>query len=67
LPDGPYETVAGYFLADLGRLPEIGDTIEVEGRTLSVTELDGRRIARLLVGPPPEPAETADRTEAASS
>ena len=56
LPDGPYETAAGYVLAELGRLPEVGDTIEVEGRTITVQELDGRRIARLLVGPPPEPA-----------
>jgi putative hemolysin len=52
LPDGPYETVAGYVLAELGRLPEIGDAIEIEGRAVTVLELDGRRIARLLVGPP---------------
>jgi putative hemolysin len=56
LPEGPYETVAGFVLAELGRLPAVGDTIEVEGRSVSVLELDGRRIARLLVGPPPEPA-----------
>lgn len=55
LPDGPYETVAGYVLAELGRLPEVGDGIEVEGRTLEVLELDGRRISRLRVDPPPEP------------
>ncbi len=55
LPEGPYETVAGYVLAELGRLPEIGDEIVVEGRTLTVIELDGRRIARLRVGAPPEP------------
>ena len=60
LPEGPYETVAGYVLAELGRLPEVGDTIEVEGRTLTVLELDGRRIARLLRGPPPEPADDAE-------
>jgi len=67
LPDGPYETVAGYVLADLGRLPAVGDVVEVEGRTLSVVELDGRRIARLLVSPPPAPAddeETAGDTTA---
>jgi putative hemolysin len=58
LPEGPYETVAGFVLAELGRLPEIGDTIEVEGRTLTVLELDGRRIARLSVNRPAEPAET---------
>ncbi|MCW2633906.1 MAG: hypothetical protein JWQ99_273 [Blastococcus sp.] len=60
LPEGPYETVAGFVVAELGRLPQVGDSIEVEGRTLSVLELDGRRIARLLVSPPPEPAEDAD-------
>ena len=67
LPEGPYETVAGYVLAELGRLPEIGDTIEVEGRTLAVVELDGRRIARLLVTPPPAPVDDDSRSEAASS
>jgi putative hemolysin len=60
LPEGPYETVAGYVLAELGRLPEVGDTIEVEGRTLTVSELDGRRIARLGVSRPPEPASEDD-------
>jgi putative hemolysin len=52
LPDGPYETVAGYVLAELGRLPAVGDTVEVEGRTVTVLELDGRRIARLSVTRP---------------
>jgi len=63
LPEGPYETAAGYVLAELGRLPEVDDTVEVAGRTIRVVELDGRRISRLLVGPPPEPepaAESAD-------
>src|SRR4051812_46259799 len=55
LPEGPYETVAGYVLADLGRLPQAGDSVEVEGRTLTVLELDGRRIARLSVSRPPAP------------
>jgi putative hemolysin len=58
LPEGPYETVAGYVLAGLGRLPEVGDTIVVEGREITVVELDGRRIARLRVDPPPpEPVD----------
>ena len=56
LPEGPYETVAGYVLAVLGDLPSAGDSVQVAGRTITVTELDGRRIARLLVAavtPPP--------------
>ena len=56
LPEGPYETVAGYVLAALGRLPQVGNAIEVEGRRITVLELDGRRIARLRVDPPPAPA-----------
>jgi putative hemolysin len=68
LPEGPYETVAGYVLAELGRLPEIGDTITVEGRTLTVLELDGRRIARLRVSPPPEPENgPADEVESTTA
>ena len=54
LPEGPYETVAGYVLAVLGRLPLVGDTVAVEGRTLTVLELDGRRIARISVGAAPQ-------------
>ena len=49
LPEGPYETAAGYVLAVLGALPSVGDTVQVAGRTITVTELDGRRIARLRV------------------
>lgn len=49
LPDGPYETVAGYMVAALGRLPVQGDTVEFDGNTLTVTDMDGRRIAKVLV------------------
>jgi putative hemolysin len=56
LPEGPYETVAGYLLAALGHLPEGGESAEVAGRKLTVTQLDGRRISRVLVSPLP-PAE----------
>jgi putative hemolysin len=50
LPEGPYETVAGYLLAALGHLPDEGESVEVSGRKLAVTQLDGRRIARVWVG-----------------
>ena len=49
LPEGPYETAAGYVLAALGDLPSEGDSVQVAGRTITVTEMDGRRIARLRV------------------
>jgi putative hemolysin len=60
LPEGPYETVAGYVLASLGHLPGDGETVEVAGRKLVVTEMDGRRIARVRVGVP-RPAADADQ------
>jgi len=55
LPEGPYETAAGYVLAALGDLPSEGDSVQVAGRTITVTELDGRRIARLRVTATPAP------------
>ena len=61
LPEGPYETVAGYVLAALGDLPSEGESVQVAGRTITVTELDGRRIARLRVtatAPPPASPST---------
>jgi putative hemolysin len=51
LPEGPYETVAGYLLAALGHLPQSGESAVVAGRRLTITQLDGRRIARVRVGP----------------
>jgi putative hemolysin len=55
LPEGPYETVAGYVLAALGELPTPGDAVEIPGYTITVNEMDGRRISRLRVTPLPEP------------
>jgi putative hemolysin len=49
LPDGPYETVAGAIVATLGRLPKVGDAVELTGVRLKVTKLDGRRAARVRV------------------
>jgi len=42
--------VAGYLLAALGHLPGEGESVEVSGAKLTVTQLDGRRIARVRVG-----------------
>jgi putative hemolysin len=49
LADGPYETVGGYLMACLGRLPRMGDCVEVvaAGVQLKVLALDGRRVAKV--------------------
>ncbi|MFW6091180.1 MAG: hemolysin family protein [Actinomycetota bacterium] len=59
LPEGPYETVAGFVVASLGRMPRVGDTVEVEGGRLEVLALDGRRASLIRVAL----ASRAEQTE----
>jgi CBS domain containing-hemolysin-like protein len=60
--DGPYETVAGYLMSELGRLPVVGDSVELPTGQLVVVRLDGRRIDRIRFTPAVEPsAEVSDR------
>jgi putative hemolysin len=49
LPEGPFETVAGYVMAVLGRVPHPGDVVEAGGARLRVVAMDGRRVARVRV------------------
>ncbi|GIJ25879.1 hypothetical protein Vqi01_10410 [Micromonospora qiuiae] len=76
LPSGPYETVGGFVMARLGRLPAPGDEVAVPaepaGRSgdalLRVLTLEGRRVARLAVTAarlPEQRRETADGTDRA--
>jgi CBS domain containing-hemolysin-like protein len=62
VPDeAAYETVGGYVMSQLGRIAAVGDTVPVEGGTLSVTRMDGRRIDRICFRPAkPEPGDHAD-------
>ncbi|MCJ8519585.1 putative hemolysin [Pseudorhizobium tarimense] len=47
--DPDYETVAGFVLDEIKRLPELGETFERQGWLFEVIDLDGRRIDKLLV------------------
>jgi len=49
--DGPYETVAGWLMSELGRLPVVGDEVEIEGGVFRIERLDGRRIDRVRYTP----------------
>jgi CBS domain containing-hemolysin-like protein len=51
MPDGDYETIAGLVLERLGRIPEPGDEVEVDGWRLTVAEMDRHRIAEVTVHP----------------
>jgi len=53
-PEGPYETVAGLVATVLGRIPAVGDGVEVAGWRIDVRDASGRRAARVqLTSPPP--------------
>jgi putative hemolysin len=75
LPVGPYETVGGFLMARLGRLPRVGDEVPIERPStaaapasppvdhvrLVVTALDGRRVSRVaLVSAVPGARAAAD-------
>lgn len=49
--DGPWETVGGFLMAELGRLPEVGDTVDIASGTFRIERLDGRRIDRVRFTP----------------
>ncbi|WOH65976.1 hemolysin family protein [Bradyrhizobium sp. BWA-3-5] len=47
-PSRHYQTVAGFLLSQFGRIPEVGNHIEVEGWRFEIIDLDGRRIDKVL-------------------
>lgn len=49
--DGPWETVGGFLMSELGRLPQVGDTVEITTGTFRIERLDGRRIDRVRFTP----------------
>ncbi|MDP9240874.1 MAG: hypothetical protein M3O55_09595, partial [Actinomycetota bacterium] len=55
LPEGPYETAAGYVMSQLGSVPQVGDAVDIDGHRLTVSALDGRRISRLRLTPVERP------------
>lgn len=56
-----YDTVAGYVLLELGRIPEAGDEVLLpDGATLRVERMDGRRIARLRFFAAPDTGREVD-------
>ncbi|MHA3722802.1 hemolysin family protein [Leucobacter sp. HY1910] len=75
VPEGDeYDTVAGFVLSQLGRMPEVGDEVRLAGGgTLRVERLEGRRISRLKFTSDPLPNrppandtdDTGDTDEAA--
>jgi CBS domain containing-hemolysin-like protein len=54
LPDGEYETLAGFVLDQLGHIPEPGEEVTYGGRTFTVTKREGVRVTEIAVVEPPQ-------------
>jgi CBS domain containing-hemolysin-like protein len=55
--DGGVETLAGFLLTRLGKIPKGGETVEFEGRKLTVAEMSGNRISKVVVENLKSPAD----------
>lgn len=47
--EGDYETVGGYLMAELGRVPSHGDSVSAETYKMSVRRMDGRRVREVVL------------------
>jgi CBS domain containing-hemolysin-like protein len=58
LPEGPYETLAGFLLARLGHIPVVGESLEENGWEFTIMEVDRHRVELVrVVAPAPESVE----------
>ncbi|PYP15666.1 MAG: hypothetical protein DMD54_11510 [Gemmatimonadetes bacterium] len=51
LDDADYTTIGGLIFGRLGRLPKVGDRVNLQGATFEILEMDGRRVGRVRVWP----------------
>jgi CBS domain containing-hemolysin-like protein len=57
LPEGPYETVAGFLMDRLGRVPQRLDVVTHDGTTIRVRSMHRRRVVEVLIERAPAPTE----------
>jgi hypothetical protein len=55
--DGPYDTLGGLIMNELGDIPAVGQRLQVDGVGLEVAQMQGRRVTQIALTPPPEPEE----------
>ncbi len=61
--DGEFHTLAGFVIERLGRLPATGDHFRWDEARFEVVDMDGRRVDKVLVMPPPDPVQDAEGDE----
>ncbi|WBB78260.1 hemolysin family protein [Micromonospora sp. WMMD882] len=54
LPEGPYETLGGFLMARLGRIPAAGETVAESGYEFTVVEVERHRVEQVRVVCPEE-------------
>ena len=60
IPEGDvYDTVGGYIMSVLERIPVVGDSVEIEDGAIEVQRMEGRRVDRVRFTPTPMPHEDA--------
>jgi putative hemolysin len=60
LPPGDYDTVGGFVMDQLQRMPRLGDRVSTDAHEITVTALDGHRVDRVLVAVQPDQGERPD-------
>jgi putative hemolysin len=53
IPEGPYETLSGYVMHALGRIPNVHDVILIDGARITVLSLEGKRVGSILISRTP--------------
>ena len=69
LPEDGYETVGGFVISQLDKIPSVGDTVRFEDMAFTVLGTKGRRITKLRVErglPPAQPDDEGEETPSAS-
>ena len=70
VPEGEYVTLGGFLFDAFGHIPSEGEELPVDGWKLRVTEMDKRRIAKVVAKrpePPSEPSESGPTGDGAQS
>jgi putative hemolysin len=58
LPESPeYETLGGFLMTVLQKIPQAGDMVETEGKRIRIVEMVGQKISKVKLEKLPEPAQ----------
>jgi CBS domain containing-hemolysin-like protein len=67
LPEGEYVTLGGFLFDGFGHIPAEGESLDVDGWELLVTEMDKRRIAKVVAKRLDQPATPVDQAQPTDS